>query len=124
MDLVSRMVLHASLPCGSSIKPLPRFPSPSPAATASAASAFPGRLCSAIVHRNAPEVVPFAKKRKGYSDEPPDEEPVDELVDEMEDEVGEEDFAEDDDAGNVFVNSGDVLLASALGLEGLGSLYC
>ncbi|KAK3142558.1 hypothetical protein QOZ80_4BG0348110 [Eleusine coracana subsp. coracana] len=85
------MVLHASRPCGNSIKPSPRFPFPSPVVTVRAA--FPGRLCSATVRRNAPTVVLFAKKKKGYIDEPLDEEPVDDLINEMED---EEDFAEDE----------------------------
>ncbi|TVU00295.1 hypothetical protein EJB05_54283 [Eragrostis curvula] len=102
MDLVARMVLHGALPCGSSIKPSPRLPlllGSSLAATPSAA--FPGRPCSASVRRNAQAVVPFAKKKKkGYSDEPPNQEPSDDVVDEMEgyDEVEEEeDFLEDDD---------------------------
>jgi hypothetical protein len=108
MDLAARMVLHAGLPCSGIIKPSPRFPSSSLAATASAA--FPRRPRSAIVRRNVPAVVSFAKKRKGYRDEPTDEEAVDELVNEMEDEVEEEDFAEDDDDGNDFVSSVDVYL--------------
>lgn len=108
MDLAARVALHASLPCGSSVKPLPRFPLPSPAVVASAA--FSGRVRSSFVRGNAPAVVPFAKKkRKGYSDEPPDEDPFDDLVDEMEGEVEEEqeDFAEDDDDDIIYDDEDD-----------------
>ncbi|KAG2572239.1 uncharacterized protein LOC120641046 [Panicum virgatum] len=99
MDLVAGGVLHGRLP----IRPL-RFPLvlrslPSPAVAVSAA--LPGCPCPPIVRRNAPAVVPFAKKkRKGYRDDPPDEEAADGLVDEWEEdeEVEEgEDFDDDDE---------------------------
>ena len=104
MDLVAGGVLHGRLP----IRPL-RFPLvlrslPSPAVAVSAA--LPGCPCPPIVRRNAPAVVPSAKKkRKGYRDDPPDEEAADGLVDEWEEdeEVEEgEDFHDDDEGNNGF----------------------
>lgn len=104
MDLVAGGVLHGRLPIRQ-----PRFPPvqrslPAPAVAVSAA--LPGRPCPPIVRRNAPAVVPFAKKkRKGYRDDPPDEEAVsgDDFVDELEEgEEVEEDFDDDDEGGNGF----------------------
>ncbi|XP_062184197.1 uncharacterized protein LOC133888098 [Phragmites australis] len=93
--------VHVRLPSWGSIKPSPRLPlllGSLPAAAVRAA--FPGCSCPPAVRRNAPAVVPFAKKkRKGQSDEPPDEEPAGNLADEMDDEAVEEEenFLDDDD---------------------------
>ncbi|TKW04480.1 hypothetical protein SEVIR_7G112200v4 [Setaria viridis] len=102
MDLVAGGVLHGRLPIRA-----PRFPPvlrslPAPTVAVSAA-----RPCPPIVRRNAPAVVPFAKKkRKGYRDDPPDEEAgaaedfVDELEEDEEVEEEEEDF-DDVDEGDI-----------------------
>ncbi|RLN28785.1 hypothetical protein C2845_PM05G14260 [Panicum miliaceum] len=105
MDLVAGGVLHGRLP----IRPL-RFPLvlrslPSPAVAVSAA--LPGCPCPPIVRRNAPAVVPFAKKkRKGYRDDPPDEEAADDIMDEEEDDYDFEDDFESDDKQDLYVGDG------------------
>lgn len=104
MDLVAGGVLHGRLPSRPLRFPLVLRSLPSPTVAVSAGAALPGCPCPPIVRRNAPAVVPFAKKkRKGYIDDPPDEAAADGLVDELEEdeevEAGE-DF-DDDDEGSV-----------------------
>ncbi|KAJ1271089.1 hypothetical protein BS78_06G102600 [Paspalum vaginatum] len=102
MDLVVGGVLQGRFP----IKPS-RFPlllGSLPSNTVAANAAFSGRPCPPIVRRNAPAVVPLAKKkRKGYSDEPPDEDVADDFVGELEEnEVLEEgDEFDNDDEGDI-----------------------
>ncbi|OEL29944.1 hypothetical protein BAE44_0009037 [Dichanthelium oligosanthes] len=101
MDSVAGGVLHGRLPIRPSRFPLVLRSSPSP--TVAVSAALPGCPCPPIVRRNAPAVVPFAKKkRKGYGNEPPGEEAEDDLVDELEeDEEVEEEEDFDDDEGDI-----------------------
>ena len=106
MDLVAGGVLHGRLPSRPFRFPLVLRSLPSPTVAVSAGAALPGCPCPPIVRRNAPAVVPFAKKkRKGYIDDPPDEAAADGLVDELEEdeevEAGE-DFDDDDEGYNGF----------------------
>ncbi|KAG2566329.1 uncharacterized protein LOC120681419 [Panicum virgatum] len=101
MDLVAGGVLHGRLPSRPLRFPLVLRSLPSPTVAVSDGAALPGCPCPPIVRRNAPAVVPFAKKkRKGYIDDPPDEAAADGLVDELEEdeevEAGE-DFDDDDE---------------------------
>ena len=99
MDLVVGGVVHGRLP----VRPS-RFRlllGLLPSTTVAVSAAFSGCPCPPIVRRNAPAVVPFAKKkRKGYSEDPPDEEVADDFTDELE----EEDFHadEEEEGGNGF----------------------
>ena len=111
MDLVVGDVVHGRLP----IRPS-RFRlllGLLPFTTAAVSAAFSGCPCPPIIRRNAPAVVPFAKKkRKGYSEDPPDEEVSDDFTDELEEDEEveeEEDFdAEEEEGGNGFCELGDV----------------
>ncbi|CAO2042378.1 unnamed protein product [Urochloa humidicola] len=99
MDLVARGVLHGRLAIRASRFPLVRRSLPAPS-TVAVSAALPRCPCPPIIRRNAPAVVPFAKKkRKGSRDDPMDEEAED-LVDELE-EVEEEDFDDEGDEGDI-----------------------
>lgn len=96
MDLVVGRALHGRLHLKPSRFPLLLGSLPSTAVATTAA--FYGRPCPPIVRRNAPAVVPFAKKkRKGYIDESPDEEVADDFIGELGDEEVEEELDEDDE---------------------------
>jgi hypothetical protein len=120
MDLVAGGVVHGRLP----VRPS-RFPlllGSLPYTTVAVSAAFSGCPCPPIVRRNAPAVVPFAKKkRKGYSEDPPDEEVADDFTDELEEDEEveeEEDFgAEEEEEGNGFCELGDVCFSSYDGWE-------
>ncbi|CAN6275733.1 unnamed protein product [Urochloa humidicola] len=97
MDLVAGGVLHGRLAIRASRFPLVRRSLSTPT-TVAASAALPGRPCPPIVRRNAPAVVPFAKKnKKGSRDDPLDEE-VDDLVDELEE---DEEVEEEEDEGDI-----------------------
>ncbi|KAF8714778.1 hypothetical protein HU200_027305 [Digitaria exilis] len=81
MDLVTG-VLHGRLAIRPSRSPLALRVLPSPIVAVSAA--LPLCPCPPIARRNAPVVVLFAKKRKGYREDPPDEEEADDVIDELE----------------------------------------
>jgi hypothetical protein len=107
MDLVAGGVVHGRLP----VRPS-RFPlllGSLPYTTVAVSAAFSGCPCPPIVRRNAPAVVPFAKKkRKGYSEDPPDEEVADDFTDELEEDEEveeEEDFGAEEEEEGDFVNS-------------------
>lgn len=96
MDLVVESVVHGRLPVRPSRFPL--LPGSLPSTTVALSAAFSGRPCPPIVRRNAPAVVPFAKKKRNeYIEDPPDEEVADDFTDEM-----EEDFDDaKEDEGDV-----------------------
>ncbi|XP_066347323.1 uncharacterized protein [Miscanthus floridulus] len=101
MDLVVGGVVHGRLP----VRPS-RFRlllGLLPSTTAAVSAAFSGCPCPPIVRRNAPAVVPFAKKkRKGYSEDPPDEEVSDDFTGELEeDEEVEEEEDFDAEEGDI-----------------------
>ncbi|CAD6263642.1 unnamed protein product [Miscanthus lutarioriparius] len=103
MDLVVGGVVHGRLP----VRPS-RFRlllGLLPFTTTAMSADFSGCPCPPIIRRNAPAVVPFAKKkRKGYSKDPLDEEVSDDFTDELEEdeEVEEEDFdAEEEEEGDI-----------------------
>uniref|UniRef100_A0ACD5UWQ8 Uncharacterized protein n=2 Tax=Avena sativa TaxID=4498 RepID=A0ACD5UWQ8_AVESA len=92
MDLVTGRVVHGCSPSWKCIKS-PRTPLLL-GSWAAGGGAFPGCSCLLGVCPNAPAVVPFAKKkRKGYSQGPPDGEEIDAAADDLE---GEEKGAVDD----------------------------
>lgn len=95
MDLVVESVVHGRLPVRPSRFPL--LPGSLPSTTVALSAAFSGCPCPPIVRRNAPAVVPFAKKRNEYIEDPPDEEVADDFTDEL-----EEDFDDaKEDEGDV-----------------------
>nr|ACG43983.1 hypothetical protein [Zea mays] len=96
MDLVVESVVHGRLPVRPSRFPL--LPGSLPSTTVALSAAFSGRPCPPIVRRNAPAVVPFAKKKRNeYIEDPPDEEVADDFTDEL-----EEDFDDaKEDEGDV-----------------------
>lgn len=104
MDLVVESVVHGRLPVRPSRFPL--LPGSLPSTTVALSAAFSGRPCPPIVRRNAPAVVPFAKKKRNeYIEDPPDEEVADDFTDELEEDF---DDAKEDEGGNGFCELGDV----------------
>lgn len=99
MDLVTGGVRQGRLPIRPSRFLLALRSLPPPIVAVSAA--LPGCLCPPIARRNASAVVPFAKKRKGYREDPAVEKEVDDVIGELEeDEEVEEEEDFDDEGGN------------------------
>ncbi|CAM0904576.1 unnamed protein product [Alopecurus aequalis] len=102
MDLAARRVVHGCSPSWRCIK----SPRVSPL-LAFWAAGFPGCSCPLAVCRNAPAVVPFAKKkRKGYSELPADEEKNDDVSDELE---GEDKNVDDNEEEEEHVSGEDIV---------------
>lgn len=96
MDLVAGRVINGCSPSWKCIK------SPGTplllGSWAPAGGAFPGCSCALAVCRNAPSVVPFAKKKKkGYTQVTPDGEEDDDVADELEGEAKDVDDNEEEE---------------------------